>query len=125
MRPCSITRVRLRPETRAHEEFLNITQAAELSVKQVFTVAATEQTPRDRNFALMNRLLIEFAAPDFQNYLRLHDLHSGNHGRAVHRFVDRALGSNAFCGRRLSNFAFDHVHRDCPLGRRTFLQRQL
>ena len=62
-------RVRLRAEARAHEHFLDVAQAAELSVQQVFAVAAAEQPARDRNFSGLVLLLLEFAAADLQNHL--------------------------------------------------------
>ncbi len=54
----------------AHEEFLNIAQAAESAVEQVFAVARAEQPPRDHNFSRMELLLIELAAANFQNDVR-------------------------------------------------------
>ena len=35
-------RVRLRPQARAHEQFLNVAQAAELPVEKIFAVAGAE-----------------------------------------------------------------------------------
>src|SRR5450631_639674 len=62
-------RVRLRPQTRAHEQFLDVAQPAQFSIQQVFAVATAEQTARYRNFSRVVVLRIEFAPPDFQNYL--------------------------------------------------------
>ena len=43
--------VGLRPQTGAHEEFLNIAQAAELAVQQVFAFAGAEQAAGDHDLA--------------------------------------------------------------------------
>jgi hypothetical protein len=68
-------RVGLRPEARAHEQFLDVAQAAEFSIQQIFAVAAAEQAARDGNFSGVVLLLIEFAAADFQNHLRPQHCH--------------------------------------------------
>ena len=44
-------RVRFRPQARAHEQFLNVAQPAELAVQQVFAIAGAEQPPRDHDLA--------------------------------------------------------------------------
>ena len=63
-------RIRLRPQPRSHEQFLDVAQAAQLPIQQVFAVTAAEKTARHRNHAGVVLLLIEFAPADFQNYLR-------------------------------------------------------
>ena len=79
--------VRFRPQTRSHEQFLDIAQPAQLSIQQVFAVAAAEQAARHRNLSGVVLLLIEFAAADFQNYLWT------KHCDCVRgRFVRRCLG---------------------------------
>ena len=45
-------RVGFRPEARAHEQFLNVAQAAEFAVQQIFAVAGAEQAARDHDFAV-------------------------------------------------------------------------
>src|SRR4051812_43504715 len=51
--------VRLGAQPGAHEEFLDVAQAAELAIKQVFAVAGPEQPARDHDLAVMELLLIE------------------------------------------------------------------
>ena len=70
MRPCSIERVGLRPEARPHEKFLNIAQAAELAVQQIFAVTGTEQAARDHDFSGAKLLLVELAATNLQDNMR-------------------------------------------------------
>ena len=45
-------RVGLGPEAGAHEQFLNVAQAAELAVQQIFAVAGAEQAARDHDFSV-------------------------------------------------------------------------
>ena len=59
--------IRLGPEAGAHEEFLNVAQAAEFPVEQVLAVTGTKQTTGDRDFAGTILLLIELAAANFKN----------------------------------------------------------
>ena len=58
-------RIGLRPKPRAHEQLLNIAQAAEFPIQQILTIARAEQTPRDDDFPGTKLLLIELAAADF------------------------------------------------------------
>ncbi len=78
-------RVGFGSEAGAHEEFLNIAQAAEFSIEQVFAVAAAEEAAGDGDFAGVRGLLIKFAAANLEHYLGLHDLDAGDHGGAVDR----------------------------------------
>src|SRR5271169_1379670 len=65
-------------EAGAHEEFLNVAQAAEFSVEQIFAVAGAEQAARDDDFSGAELLLVEFSAADLQ-----HDLgRAGERGRS-------------------------------------------
>ena len=43
--------IRLRPQAGSHEQFLNVSQAAQLSVEQIFAIAGTEEPTRDCNLA--------------------------------------------------------------------------
>src|SRR5205085_244506 len=56
--------IALRPEPGAHEQFLNVTQPAELSVQQVFAVPRAEQPAGDHNFSGA-KVLLEFAPTNF------------------------------------------------------------
>ena len=62
--------VGFRAEAGAHEEFLNVAQAAEFAVEQVFAVAGAEQAARDYDFSCAELLLVEFAAADLEHDLR-------------------------------------------------------
>ena len=63
-------RVGLGSQARSHEQFLNIAQAAQLSVQQVFAVAGAEQAARDHDLARLELLLVELASANFQNHVR-------------------------------------------------------
>ena len=52
----------------AHEDVLNVAQAAELAVQQIFAFAGAEQAARDLDFAGLEGAL-KFAAADFQDDL--------------------------------------------------------
>ena len=86
-------RIGLRPKAGAHEEFLNVAQAAEFSIQQVFAVAAAEQAARHGNFSGMVLLLVEFAAADLENNLRSGDGHGGR-GVASGCFAGRSFGGD-------------------------------
>ena len=59
--------VALRAEAGAHEDVLNVAQAAELAVEQIFAFAGAEQAACDDDFALL-RSAMEFAAADLENH---------------------------------------------------------
>src|SRR5208282_941921 len=63
-------RIRFRPQARSHEQFLDVAQTTQFSIQQVFAIPAAEQPARHGNLSGVVLLLIEFAPPDFQNYLR-------------------------------------------------------
>ncbi len=63
-------RVGLGAEAGAHEQFLNVAQAAEFAVQQIFAVAGAEQAARDHDFAGAELLLVELAAANFQHNVR-------------------------------------------------------
>ena len=63
-------RVGLGAEAGAHEQFLNVAQAAEFAVEQVFAVAGAEQAARDRDLSVMELLLVKLAAANFENHVR-------------------------------------------------------
>ena len=73
-------RVGLGAEAGAHEEFLNVAQAAEFAVEQIFAVAGAEQAAGDVDFSGVELLLVEFAAADFQDDVR-GDGSDGRRGR--------------------------------------------
>src|SRR5215471_16498595 len=60
--------VRLRPQASSHEDVLNVAQAAESSIEQVFTLARPEQAARDYDLALSRLHGLKFSAPDFEHY---------------------------------------------------------
>ncbi len=62
-------RVGLRAQAGAHEEFLNVAQAAELAIQQVFAVAGAEQAARDVDLTVVKLLLVELTAADFENHV--------------------------------------------------------
>ncbi len=62
-------RVGLRAETRAHEEFLNVAQAAEFAIQQILAVAGAEEATRHNDFSSTELLLVEFPATDLENDL--------------------------------------------------------
>ena len=62
--------VGLRPKPGSHEQFLNVAQAAELAVQQVFAVARAEQAARDHDLSRVELLLVELATANFQNHVR-------------------------------------------------------
>jgi len=66
--------IRLRPQACAHEQFLDVTQAAQLSIQQIFAVSRSEQPSRDHDLARAKLLLVEFPPPDLQNNLRTNDI---------------------------------------------------
>ena len=63
-------RVGLGAQAGAHEQFLNVAQAAELAVQQIFAVAGAEQAARDHDFAGVELLLVELAAANLQDDVR-------------------------------------------------------
>jgi hypothetical protein len=65
-------RVRLRAQAGAHEQFLNVAQAAEFAVQQIFAVAGAKQAAGDDDFSGAELLLVELAAADFQHNVRSH-----------------------------------------------------
>src|SRR5664279_260433 len=73
-------RIGLRAQARAHEQLLDVTQTAELSIQQIFAVTATKQPTGYGNFSGVVLLLAKFAAADFE-----HDLGARNrHGCVKH-----------------------------------------
>ena len=64
-------RIRLRPQAGSHKQFLDVAQAAEFSIQKIFAVAAAEKPAGYSNFSGVVLQLIEFAAADFQDNLRL------------------------------------------------------
>ena len=62
--------VGFRPQAGPHEQFLNIAQAAQLAVQQVFAVAGAEQAAGDHDLARVKLLLVELAAANLQHDLR-------------------------------------------------------
>ena len=88
-------RVRFRPQARPHEQFLDVAQAAQFSIQQVFAVAAAEQAARHRNLSGVVLLLIEFAAADFQNYQWPGRRHCALAAALSRRFVRRCFGSRS------------------------------
>src|SRR5439155_14294826 len=62
-------RIRLRPEARAHEQFLNIAQPAQLSIQQIFTVARAKQPPRNDDLS-RPKLLLKFPASNLEHNCR-------------------------------------------------------
>ena len=93
-------RVRFRPQPRPHEQFLDVAQAAQFAIQQVFAVAAAEQAARHRNLSGVVLLLIEFAAADFQNYQRSSRCHC-DRGGIRRRFVRGCFGGRG-SGRNLA-----------------------
>src|SRR5271163_4638116 len=77
-------RVRLRAQARAHEKFLNVAQAAEFSIQQIFAVAGAEQAARDHDFSAVKLLLVEFAATDLQHNVRRDSSGRRRCGRSRH-----------------------------------------
>ena len=61
--------VGLGPEAGAHEDVLNVAQAAELAVEQIFAFAGAEQAARDCDFSGLEGAL-ELAAADLEHDLR-------------------------------------------------------
>ena len=64
--------VGLRPQAGAHEDVLNIAQAAQLAIQQVFALAGAEEAPGDHDLAGLEGPL-ELAAADLE-----HDVRSSN-----------------------------------------------
>ncbi len=62
--------VGFRSETRTHEQVLNVAQAAEFAIEQIFTVAGSEESAGNDDFAGVKLLLIEFAAANLEQNLR-------------------------------------------------------
>ncbi len=62
--------VGLRAKAGAHEDVLNVAQAAELAVQQVFAFAGAEESARDLDFAGLESAL-ELAAADFEDDVRV------------------------------------------------------
>src|SRR6266566_8741390 len=62
-------RIRLRPEARAHEQFLNIAQPAQLSIQQIFAIARAKQPPRNDDLP-SPKLLLKFPPPNLQHHRR-------------------------------------------------------
>jgi len=58
--------VALGTEAGAHEDVLDVAQAAELAVEEVFAFACAEEAASDDDFALLGGAL-EFAAADFED----------------------------------------------------------
>ena len=84
-------RVALRPKASAHEDVLNVAQAAQLAVQQIFALAGAEQPPRDDNFALLRRA-VELAAANLQHHLRPSGLRIGRHWLGGLRLLRASLG---------------------------------
>ncbi len=59
--------VALRPQARAHEDVLNVAQAAELAVQQVLALAGAEEPPGNHDLALLRRAL-ELAAANLEHH---------------------------------------------------------
>ena len=70
-------RVGLRSETGAHEDVLDIAQAAELAVEQVFAFARPEQAARDDDLALLESGAIELATTNLENDGRMQVMRFG------------------------------------------------
>ena len=60
--------IRFRPQAGAHEQFLDIAQAAQLSVQQIFAFAGAEQPPVYDDLSSL-KLLLELSAANLQNHL--------------------------------------------------------
>ena len=69
--------IRLRAESCAHEQFLNIAQAAKLAIEQVFAIAGAEQAARDHNLARFEFAPLEGAAANPEHHLRRRSLGMG------------------------------------------------
>ena len=80
--------VRLRAKAGAHEQFLNVAQAAELAVQQIFAVAGAEQATRNHDFSVVELLLVELAAANLEHDVR---------GRGSNR--GGGCGAPSHCGR--------------------------
>ena len=52
----------------AHEKFLDVAQAAQLAIEQIFAVPRTEQAARDHDLSPV-KLLLKFTAADLQHNL--------------------------------------------------------
>ena len=61
--------VGLRSQARAHEQILNVAQAADFSVQEIFAFARAEEPPGDYNFARLELRRLQLAAPDLQHHV--------------------------------------------------------
>ena len=60
-------RVGLRAQAGAHEQFLDVAEAAEFTVQQIFAVAGAKQAARDHDFPGAKLLLVELAAANLEH----------------------------------------------------------
>ncbi len=92
--------VALRPQAGAHKDVLNITQAAELAIQQIFAFAGAKQPPRNDHFAFSGRR-VKLASPDLQQ----HPLRGG-------RLLDWICALGSLCRRcTLVRFFLYHLSR--------------
>ena len=87
-------RVRLRPQTRAHENVLNVAQPAQLPVQQIFAVTGAKQPPRHHHLALLRRA-VELPPANLQHHLRNRTfLRTFRRNRALRLRLSWGLGVN-------------------------------
>src|SRR6185312_12758865 len=85
-------RVGFAAQARAHEDVLNVAQAADLAVQQILGVTAAEEPSRDGQFAGADRHTAKLAAADLQhNIIGIDGLGSSIFTRCVGNDL-RALG---------------------------------
>jgi len=60
--------VALRAKAGAHEDVLNVAQAAQLAVQQVLAFSGAEQAAGDNNFALLCGRALKLTAPNLEHY---------------------------------------------------------
>ena len=101
--------VGFRAETGAHEDVLNVAQAAELAVEQILALAGTEQAARDGDLAGLEGTL-EFAAANLQHDVRSGGIVSGSLGRGRRRVFVIALTGMHFLGVALDVFGLGGTH---------------
>ena len=110
MRPCSMMAYDSGPKPGAHEQVLNVAQAAELSVQQIFAFAGAEEPPRNGDLSGLECAL-ELATANLEHDLRTGERRLASALASAAAFFFVALAGTDFLDIALGVVGVRRTHR--------------